>query len=83
MLVPGSQFPGRTAARLLLQKKAIAADNAAVKQLSSGDVGITLRLLFLHAGARQPVPRAHGSSRKRLLLLILLLQNSLLVEMLA
>jgi len=41
MLLPGSQFPGRTAPRLLLQKKAIVADNAVAKQPSNGDVGIT------------------------------------------
>jgi len=41
MLVPDRQFPGRTAARLLLQEKAIVADNAAAKQPSNGDVGIT------------------------------------------
>jgi len=40
----------RTAARLLLQKKAIAADNAAAKQPSSEDVGITwMKIAFIIA----------------------------------
>jgi len=84
----------QTTAQLLLQKRAIAADNDDGKRHSSLYIYIyiyrfwhNLRPLILHAGARLPVPRAHGNkaaaAEKRRLLLIMLLRNSRLVEMLA